>query len=158
MGVAGSGKTLIGSTLAQVLGVAFVEGDDFHSRANVLRMASGIPLTDADRREWLGHLADVIRDATDRLEPIVLSCSALKRAYRDVLREAGPIQLIFLRGSPGLIADRLKQRKGHFMPESLLDSQFTALEEPSRDEGAWVCDVRQSPNEIIAAILEHIGP
>src|SRR5437867_7790846 len=151
MGVAGSGKTLIGSAIARALGVDFVEGDEYHSASNVERMAQGIALTDSDRVTWLRSLAARIREAKEAGRGIVMTCSALKRAYRDVLREAGEVQFIFLRGPRALIAERLVNRRGHFMPASLLDSQFATLEEPSPDEGAWVCDIRESSQDIVAS-------
>jgi gluconokinase len=155
MGVAGSGKTLIGSALARELGATFVEGDEYHPPENVARMASGIPLTDDDRRDWLQALAARIREAATDHTSLVLSCSALKRAYRDVLRGGGPVQFVFLRGSRELIAQRLADRRGHFMPLTLLDSQFAALEEPGPDERAWVCDVDATPDAIVAAIARR---
>ena len=155
MGVAGSGKTVVGSMLARALRAEFVEGDDFHSAENVKRMASGIALTDDDRREWLRALAERIRRAANEERALVLACSALKRSYRDVLRGGGPVQLVYLRGPRELIAERLATRRGHFMPLSLLDSQFATLEEPSPDEHAWVCDVRQPPEDIVAALIER---
>ena len=154
MGVAGSGKSVIGAALATALDVDFVEGDEYHSAENVQRMSAGIPLTDADRARWLRALALRIREAKDAGTGLVVSCSALKQAYRDILRaEASDLRFVFLKGEPALIAERLAGRRGHFMPPSLLDSQFAALEEPSPDEDAWVCDVRQSPQDIVAALV-----
>ena len=158
MGVAGSGKTVVGSAFARALGgdVEFVEGDDYHSAENVAKMARGIPLTDADRAAWLEALAAKIREARDAGRGLVMACSALKRTYRDVLRGGdggSDVQFIFLRGSRELIAQRLAQRRGHFMPPSLLDSQFATLEQPAPDEHAWVYDVRQSPKEIVDDLL-----
>jgi len=154
MGVAGSGKSVIGAALATALDVDFVEGDEYHSAENVQRMSAGIPLTDADRARWLRVLALRIREAKDAGTGLVVSCSALKQAYRDILRaEASDLRFVFLKGEPALIAERLAGRRGHFMPPSLLDSQFAALEEPSPDEDAWVGDVRQSPQDIVAALV-----
>jgi gluconokinase len=154
MGVAGSGKSVIGAALANSLGVDFVDGDDYHSAANIGRMASGTPLTDDDRAAWLGTLGAIIRDAKDSGAGIVVACSALRRRYRDILRTGAPeLQFIFLRGAPTLIAKRLADRGGHFMPPSLLDSQLATLEEPTPDESAWVCDIRKSPEEIVAEIV-----
>ena len=153
MGVAGSGKSVVGAALADTLGVEFVEGDQYHSAENVRRMSAGIPLTDDDRAQWLHALALRIRDAKNAGVGLVVSCSALKRGYRDILRaEANDLRFVFLEGERALIADRLAGRRGHFMPPSLLDSQFAALEEPSPDENAWVCDIRQSPQDIVAAL------
>jgi len=156
MGVAGSGKSLIGSALARALGVAFVEGDDHHPPDNVARMAAGIPLTDDDRSGWLRSIADRIREARADGVGLVVACSALKRGYRDVLRaESGVVDLRFvlLRGERALIADRLTSRRGHFMPASLLESQFDALEEPAPDEEAWVYDVTQAPDGIVSSLV-----
>lgn len=154
MGVAGSGKSTIGAAFANALGVDFVEGDAYHPPENVQRMSAGIPLTDDDRANWLRALALRIRDAKDAGRGLVFSCSALKRAYRDILRaEARDLRFVFLKGERALVSERLAGRRGHFMPPSLLDSQFAALEEPSPDEHAWVCDVRQSPQEIVAGLV-----
>lgn len=154
MGVAGSGKSLIGASLAKALGVEFVEGDEYHSPANVERMSSGIPLTDEDRASWLSALAARIRQARKDGKGLVMSCSALKRSYRDVLRaEAGELQFIYLRGPRPVIVERIAKRRGHFMPPALLDSQFDALQVPSPDEQAWVCDIAQSPEDIVAALV-----
>ena len=154
MGVAGSGKSTVGPALARALGVDFVEGDNYHPPANVERMARGTPLTDADRAGWLRALADRLRAAREAGTGLVMTCSALKRAYRDVLRAAAPdVRFVFLRGPRGLIAERLAGRRGHFMPASLLDSQFATLEEPAADEGAWVCDAGESPEDLVAALV-----
>ena len=154
MGVSGSGKTLIGSAFADALRVDFVEGDDYHPAENVERMAAGIPLTDGDRALWLRLLADRLRDANAAGTGLVMSCSALKKSYRDVLRSgAHDLQFVFLRGEQALLADRIASRRGHFMPPSLLDSQLATLEEPSPDEGAWVRDIRESPEDLVAALV-----
>jgi gluconokinase len=159
MGVTGSGKSVIGAALARSLGVEFVDGDDFHSPANVARMASGIPLTDEDRAEWLGALAGNIREASDAGRSIVVACSALKRRYRDILRAGVPeLKFILLEGSRRLIAERLARRAGHFMPPSLLDSQLATLEEPTPEEGAWVFDISRTPDEIVAGIVARAAP
>jgi gluconokinase len=154
MGVSGSGKTVIGSALAHSLGVEFVEGDDFHPEANVKRMASGIALTDEDRAPWLRSIAARLRAAKNAGTGLVVSCSALRRSYRDLLRaEGGEVRFIFLKGARALIAERLGTRSGHFMPSSLLDSQFAALEAPEADEGAWECDVVESPADLVAELV-----
>jgi gluconokinase len=156
MGVAGSGKSVIGSAFANALGVDFVEGDEYHPPENVRRMASGIPLTDEDRAGWLQSLAVRIREAKAAGTGLVVACSALKRAYRDVLRAGAspaPLRFVFLRGTRPLIAERMSARRGHFMPPALLGSQFDALEEPTPDEHVWVCDVRESPEQIVADLV-----
>jgi carbohydrate kinase (thermoresistant glucokinase family) len=154
MGVSGAGKSLIGASFARELGVEFVDGDDYHSADNVKRMAEGIPLTDEDRAGWLRSLAARIRDAKESGTGLVVACSALKRSYRDLLREAAPdLRLVFLEGPRALIGRRISDRRGHYMPASLLDSQFAALEEPSPDEYPCVCDASRPPQEILADLL-----
>ncbi len=154
MGVAGSGKSVIGAALASALGVEFVEGDRYHSTENVERMSRGIPLTDSDRAQWLRSLALRMREAKQAGTGLVVSCSALKRSYRDVLRaEARDVRFVFLAGERALIAERLAGRTGHFMPPALLDSQLAALETPSPNERAWVCDIRKSPQELVADLV-----
>ena len=154
MGVSGSGKSLIGTAFAEALGVNFIEGDQYHSAENVRRMAAGIPLTDNDRAQWLHSLARRIREARDAETGLVVACSALKRSYRDILRaRADDLQFVFLAGEPAVIADRIAHRRGHFMPPSLLDSQLATLEEPSPDEHAWVCDITQSPQDLVASLV-----
>jgi len=157
MGVSGSGKTTIGSALAGALGAAFLEGDSLHPPGNLQRMAAGIPLTDEDRRPWLNAIAQRLRDARRARTGLVVACSALKRIYRDLLRSSGAadVRFIYLAGERGLIAERMAQRRGHFMPSSLLDSQFVSLEEPSPEEDAWVCDIRQPPDAIVADLLKR---
>ena len=154
MGVSGAGKTVIGSRLAAALGARFVEGDMYHPAANIQKMAAGVPLTDDDRQDWLHAIGWRIRRANDTGDEIVVSCSALKRSYRDIIRaDAGRVRFIFLRGDRELIFARLGGRTGHFMPTSLLDSQLSTLEEPSPDEDVWVVDIRTSPDEIVASLV-----
>jgi gluconokinase len=156
MGVSGAGKTLIGTRLARTLGIPFVEGDDYHPPANVARMAAGIPLTDADRQGWLGAIAARIAEARRAGEGLVVSCSALKRSYRDLLRTADPdLAFIHLTGGRELLAERLAQRRGHFMPPSMLDSQLATLEAPSPEEHAWVCDAAEPPDAIVDALASR---
>jgi gluconokinase len=153
MGVSGSGKSVIGALLAQALGAEFVEGDEYHSPENVARMSAGLPLTDEQRRAWLAALAARLDAA--RVGPgIVVSCSALKRAYRDVLRGGtGDVRFVYLEGDRALLEQRLAGRRGHFMPSSLLDSQLATLEPPSPDEHAWVCDISEPPDAIVAGLV-----
>lgn len=156
MGVSGCGKSLIGTALARALDIDFVEGDDYHSAENVQRMSSGIALTDDERAQWLRALAARLREAKDAGTGLVMTCSALKRSYRDVLRAgAGEVRFVFLRGPRALLAERISGRRGHFMPPSLLDSQLATLEEPSPDEHAWVSDIRESPQDLVAALVVH---
>jgi gluconokinase len=158
MGVAGAGKSLVGSSLARALGVDFVEGDEYHPRENVARMAAGIPLTDDDRLGWLRALADRLRAAAKADRGLVMACSALKRSYRDLLRAGDPdVRFILLHGARALLAERIANRRGHYMPASLLDSQLATLEIPSPDEGAWTCDVASPPEAIVAALVALVA-
>ena len=156
MGVAGAGKSSVGAALARALGVAYAEGDDWHPPENRARMAAGIPLTDEDRAPWLAALAGRIAESRREGTGLVLACSALKRRYRDVLRQSGAIRFIYLRGTRPLIAERLEGRSGHFMPATLLDSQLSALEEPAPDEDAWSYDVTAPVDEIVLDIVGRL--
>jgi len=155
MGVCGSGKSLIGAQLARALDIEFVEGDALHPPDNVQRMAAGIPLTDDDRHGWLVAIAARLRVAQRARIGLVVSCSALKRSYRDLLRSVGDanVRFVHLAGNRALLAARMANRRGHFMPPSLLNSQLAILEEPSPDEGAWVCDISQAPDAIVADLV-----
>ena len=157
MGVSASGKSVIGAMLARALGIEFVEGDDLHPPENVKRMAAGIPLTDDDRRGWLKRVADRLHDAKRAGIGLVVSCSALKRSYRDLLRSGGSadVRFVYLAGSRTLLAERMANRREHFMPPSLLESQLAILEEPSPDEHVWVCDIRDTPETIVADLVGH---
>ncbi|HEX5565538.1 MAG TPA: gluconokinase [Streptomyces sp.] len=147
MGVSGSGKTTVGTLLAGKLGVPYAEADDFHPARNVAKMASGVPLDDDDRRPWLDAIAAWLEDRDEHGG--VVSCSALRRRYRDRLRKAAPdLFFIHLTGSPELIAERMTRRKGHFMPPELLLSQISALEPLEPDEAGAVIPVDGSPEEI----------
>lgn len=155
MGVCGSGKSLIGAQLARALDIEFVEGDGLHPPENVTRMAAGTPLTDDDRRGWLVAIAARLREARRAGVGLVVSCSALKRSYRDLLRSVGEgdVRFVYLAGSRALLAERLAQRRGHFMPPTLLESQLSILEEPAPDERAWVCDISAAPRAIVADLV-----
>ena len=155
MGVSGSGKSLIGALLARALEIEFVEGDGLHPPENVQRMAAGIPLTDDDRHGWLIAIAARLREAKRAGAGLVISCSALKRRYRDLLRSVGDAnaRFVYLAGSRALLAERLAQRRAHYMPASLLESQLAILEEPSPDEHAWVCDISGTPDAIVADLV-----
>jgi gluconokinase len=153
MGVSGSGKTTVASLLAEALGWHFQEGDKLHPPENVEKMSAGIPLTDADRLPWLHKIAQIIDDWRSRAESGVITCSALKRSYRDIIIGDRPdVRLAYLKGSPGLIRQRMAQRHGHFMPPALLDSQFSTLEEPSPDENPIIVDIGGQPEEIAREI------
>ncbi len=158
MGVSGSGKTTIGRELAAALGWRFQEGDALHPAANVEKMRHAIPLTDEDRWPWLRAIATVIDDWRGNGECGVLSCSALKRAYREIIVGARPdVGLIYLQGSKELIAARMAARHDHFMPVALLDSQFKTLEEPGPDEHPLVVGIGKPPGEIVREIVARMG-
>jgi gluconokinase len=155
MGVCGCGKSSVGQALAIALKANFIEGDDFHPSANRDKMKAGIPLTDADRVQWLQRLQAQIRAARAAGQGVVLSCSALKRHYRDVLRAAEPaLRFAHLAGERDLIARRMQARVGHYMPLSLLDSQLSLLEPLHADEAGLVLDIRQPPTQLVDTILE----
>ena len=155
MGVSGSGKSTTGKRLGVVLGWPFRDADSFHPQANIDKMSAGIPLTDADRAPWLAAIAAWIAERVRTGEPGIVSCSALKRAYRRTLLDGQTgVGLVYLQGSFALISDRMSRRKGHFMPPELLQSQFATLEAPSRVEGALVVPIRLSPRKIAERILE----
>lgn len=157
MGVSGSGKTTVGALLAKRLDWELADGDDFHPPANVEKMHGGIPLTDEDRWPWLRAIAAWI-DRTRRAGGHgVVACSALKRRYRGILLDGSPaVRLVYLRGEPELIGRRLAARQGHFMPESLLRSQYDALEEPGPDERPIIVDVVGRPDEIVDRIVAQL--
>eukprot|EP01133_Synstelium_polycarpum_P007002 gene7002-8133_t len=154
MGVSGCGKSAIGSALAGALGVPYVEGDDVHPPENVAKMAAGIPLDDADRAGWLDALRERIAAASDRGSGLVVSCSALKRAYRDVLRRGDPALRFAHLDGPREVLERRMQRPGHFMPPSLLDSQLHTLQPLQPDETGIVLDIRQPPAVLVGQILQ----
>jgi gluconokinase/6-phosphogluconolactonase len=157
MGVSGSGKTTVAKLLAERSGWQFQEGDTLHPPANVEKMSAGIPLTDADRLPWLRKIAETIDGWRARGESGVITCSALKRSYRDIIVGDRPdVRLVYLKGSHDLIRQRMAARHGHFMPSSLLDSQFSTLEEPSPDENAIVVDIGGEPEEIVGEIAKRL--
>jgi gluconokinase len=150
MGVTGSGKTTVGMLLAERLGVAYAEADSFHPPANLTKMAAGQALDDDDRYPWLGAVADWIRDRNRTGQGGVVSCSALKARYRDQLRQADTrVWFLHLAADQGLITRRVAGRRGHFMPVSLVDSQFETLEPLQPDEAGAVFDASSPPEEIV---------
>jgi gluconokinase len=157
MGVAGSGKTTIAQALATRLGWHFEDGDEFHPASNVAKMRSGHPLTDEDRWPWLRAIAEEVDRTREAGGHVVVACSALKRVYRDILigKRSG-VRLIYLKGSRDLILQRLRARRGHFMPPELLDSQFATLEEPGPDEDAVVVDVAPAVDTIVDDIVRQL--
>ena len=154
MGVAGSGKTTIGTLLANALGCAFVDADALHSPANVEKMRRGIGLSDADRAPWLAAVHARIEASFRRGDDLVVACSALKETYRDVLAAGVSIRWVYLKGSPELIRSRLANRLGHFATDSLLATQLDALEEPA---DAIVVDVTPAPESIVKTILTALA-
>lgn len=156
IGVSGSGKTTVGALLAGRLGWDFADGDDLHPPANVEKMASGQPLDDDDRRPWLANVADWIRSHVRSGRPGVITCSALKRAYRERLRADGVV-FVHLAGSRDVIRRRLVARHGHYMPATLLDSQFDTLEPPTDEPDVLSIDIGPAPSEIIDHIIDLLG-
>ena len=155
MGVAGCGKSAVGAALAARLGATYVDGDDLHPPANIAKMSRGEPLSDDDRWPWLTRIGQALSAPRGLL---VLGCSALKRRYRDhIRREAGgPVTFVHLSGTRDLIALRMGARTGHFMPTSLIDSQFAALEPPADDEDAISVDIDNTLEAIVAEIVAKL--
>lgn len=157
MGVSGSGKTTVSVLLSAALGCQFQEGDDLHPAANVEKMRSGTPLTDADRLPWLRKIAEEIDGWRKRGESGVLTCSALKRSYRDIIiGNRSDVTLVYLKGSHDLIHRRMAARHEHYMPLALLDSQFATLQEPTPDEHPITVDVGAKPIEIVGEIVSQL--
>jgi gluconokinase len=154
MGVSGAGKTTIGQLLASDLGWEFADADDYHSAANVEKMKNGIALTDADRAPWLEALRTLIRSWIASRKNAVLGCSALKRTYRDILQVSPEVEIVYLKASPEVLAQRLRARHGHFMTERMLQSQLETLEEP---DNAVVVNADCSPEEILAEIKSKLA-
>ncbi len=153
MGVSGCGKSSAGEALSARLGIPYFDGDDLHRADAVAKMRQGIPLTDADRWPWLDRVAGVLHDKA----PVIVGCSALKRGYRDRIRAGagGPVIFVHLAGSKELIASRMGARTGHYMPTSLLDSQFAALEPPAPDEAITV-DIGLDLPDLVRSVLEQL--
>jgi gluconokinase len=159
MGVSGSGKSTVGKALAQRLGLRFEDGDKFHPASNVAKMHAGIPLTDDDRWPWLRAIADEIDRSCEAGKPVVIACSALKRAYRDVLVHGrGDVRIVYLRGDQPLIARRLALRKGHFMPPGLLTSQFQTLEPPDNEQGVVTVSIDAAVDAIVDDVVHQLQP
>ena len=157
MGVSGSGKTTVSALLSAALGCQFQEGDDLHPPRNVEKMRGGTPLTDEDRMPWLHKIAEEIDSWRARGESGVLTCSALKRPYRDIIIGDRPdVTLVYLRGSYDLIRRRMAARHEHFMPVALLDSQFATLQEPTPDEHPIIVDVGSKPAEVATEIVRQL--
>lgn len=155
MGVSGSGKTTVGEKLAQRLGWEFRDGDGFHPPANVEKMRSGQPLNDDDRRPWLGAIAAYMRAAQAAGRSAVIACSALREMHRALLlKDETWVRFVHLQGTKELIASRLRARVGHFMPATLLDSQFATLEAPT---GVLQVDIARAPDELVSEIVGALG-
>jgi len=156
MGVSGSGKTTVGQRLAAALGWRFRDADDFHPPANIAKMTAGIPLTDEDRGPWLAVLRELLENTLAAGEDLVLACSALKHTYRERLTvDAVRQRWVYLQASRELIAERLKARRGHYMPAAMLDSQLAALEVP---EDALRVDASADPDTMVALLLKELRP
>ncbi len=158
MGVSGAGKTAVAGELAKLLGAGFLEGDDFHPPANIVKMRSAIPLDDEDRRPWLRKLAGAMEAWAAGGRDVVVACSALKYSYRQLLKgDHDDFRLIYLKGSRDMIAKRLEQRDGHFMPPGLLESQFAELEEPiEASEDVITVSMEQTPAAMAAEIQRRL--
>jgi carbohydrate kinase (thermoresistant glucokinase family) len=158
MGVSGCGKTTVSTLLAERLGWQYQEGDALHPPENVAKMSGGTPLTDADRIPWLQRIASRIDDWRRSGESGVVTCSALKLSYRDIIIGNRPeVGLVHLKGTRALIGERLAARKGHFMPAALLDNQFATLQEPSAEERAITVEIGGTPAEIVAEIVRRLA-
>lgn len=155
MGVAGCGKTSVGESLSRRTGLGFVDGDALHPRESVDKMSRGIPLTDADRWPWLEAVGRAFAQSP---VPLIIGCSALKRSYRDRIRHHAdaPVSFIHLTGSREVIGRRMRERRNHFMPPALLDSQFAALEPPGADEAAIAIDIDQPLDAIVARAARYL--
>lgn len=158
LGVAGCGKTTVGLLLAENIDGVFVDADSLHPPRNVERMATGVPLCDEDRWPWLERVRMRMDEAREAGETLVVACSALRKRYRDFLREGSPDQVafVYLKGAPEQIAERLAKRTGHFMPGALLRSQFEALDEPAADEAVTI-DIAGTPKEIVNEIVRRLA-
>lgn len=158
MGVSGCGKSTVAAQLSERLQWPFLEGDSLHPPANLAKMEAGHPLTDEDRGPWLALIADWIAGQLDAGEDGVVTCSALKRSYRDVLdRRGAGVTFVYLAGHRETLEDRMAARTGHFMPRSMLASQLDALEEPQPDESAIRVAIEQSPEQIVAGVVAGLG-
>lgn len=160
MGVSSTGKTTIGTALAEQFGMKLIDGDDLHPRANILKMGSGLPLNDDDRRPWLERINDAAFSLEQKSENGIIVCSALKKAYRDQIRQGNQqLTFLFLHGSFELIQQRMAQRKGHFMKTAMLQSQFDTLEIPQADESDVIfIDIDGTFEQVVARCVAAISP
>ena len=158
MGVSGSGKTTVAQGLANAWSASFLDADDFHSEQARARMASGLPLTDGMRQPWVARIAAELQRRVEAGERVSLAFSGLRRVHRDMLRETGlPLRFLFLRGGRELIAARMQARSGHYMPVSLLGSQFDTLEDPSEEPDVRAVDIDALPSEVLMRALHAVG-
>ena len=159
MGVSGAGKSTVGKVIASKLGCPFRDADSFHPKANIEKMSRGEPLTDDDRWPWLQAIAAWIAEHRAAGTTCVVTCSALKRVYRDIVtnRQSADVRLVYLKGDFDLIEARLKARKGHFMPTALLRSQFDALQEPAADEHAMTVSIDATPEDIAGGVTQRLN-
>ncbi|MDD0824318.1 gluconokinase [Mannheimia sp. AT1] len=160
MGVSSTGKTTVGTAIAQQLGLKLIDGDDLHPRANIIKMGSGTPLNDDDRMPWLERINDAAFSLEQKSEQGIIVCSALKKKYRDQIRQGNAdVRFIFLHGSFELVLERMKQRKGHYMKTEMLQSQFDTLEIPQADEADVIfIDIDGSFNEVVDRCVQAIQP
>lgn len=160
MGVSSTGKTSVGTAVAQRLGMKLIDGDDLHPRANIQKMASGTPLNDDDRFPWLERINDAAFSLEQKSEKGIIVCSALKKKYRDQIRQGNAdVKFIFLQGSFELVLERMKQRKGHFMKPEMLQSQFNTLEVPQADEPDVIfIDIDGSFEEVVERCVKAVEP
>ncbi|MFE5291831.1 gluconokinase [Isoptericola sp. NPDC056618] len=160
MGVAGCGKSTVGGLLAARIGLQFVDADDLHPPSNVAKMSAGTPLTDDDRLPWLARVAEVLRAGAEAGSPVVMACSALRRSYRDALRDGagGGVLFVHLHGDRGLLARRIAARADHFMPPALLDSQLATLEQLGADETGVVVDVGRPADRAVDVVAALFNP
>ncbi|MFJ4029694.1 gluconokinase [Paenarthrobacter sp. NPDC089989] len=158
MGVSGCGKSTVGSLLGERLGMVFQDGDHLHPAANKTKMGAGIPLDDADRKPWLEEIGRVLRDSSDAGTPMIIACSALKRSYRDLLRQHAPgVVFVHLNGDRATLLARMNARDHEFMPSSLLDSQLSTLEPLEHDEQHVLADITLAPSALVDAICDRLS-
>ncbi len=157
MGVTSSGKSTVATLLSERLSVKFIDGDDLHPKENILKMASGQPLTDQDREPWLKRINEAIYNIESKNETGILVCSALKKQYRDIIRNSNSkVTFIFLDGSKELVLERIKQREGHYMKPEMLDSQFEILERPESEHDVITINIAQSAEKIVEQCVDKL--
>ena len=160
MGVSSTGKTSVGTEVAHRLGIKLIDGDDLHPRANIIKMGEGHPLNDEDRAPWLERIRDAAFSLEHKSEVGIIVCSALKKKYRDQIRDGNKnVKFLFLHGSYDVILERMRQRKGHYMKESMLKSQFETLEVPGADEPDVIpIDINASFDEVVERCIQALQP